>query len=304
MSARRAAVPALAFLLLSLPGQASQVEEATGGELAYQFDAGTHHDAPDACADASAAWSVPLGGSAEGMLVAGDDEADHFVLDIPTAAVGTRVQVTLSEAAGAPDSDLDVFAPSCLGDVFAAANLPAPLPRPPAPAAGEVQVEPSNLNGPFGGCAEEGWVFSVSGLQEPAPASIHVAWTDGTEAGVALSWSTPGLALYATGMNPNTTLKGAWGNLPSGWSGEFRVAFSTCNLQHGGAVYGLPPLRGDDLIQFTPVRSGAHVVRATLAEPEPEPPGPTSVPASCHYCLGVGEQASKNVSYRLVAVQV
>ena len=304
MRPRLAAVGLL--LLLALPGRAGHAEESTGGAVAYQFDAGTHHDAPDRCLDASTDWSLPVGNSTYAMLVPGEDPADHIVLDIPAALVGSRIQLTLVEGSSAPDSDLNVLAPGCAGDVFDPANLPVPFPAPPLPGLGEVQVPLESVlaSAPYRGCYEDAWLFRITQLEGlSVPPSIHAAWTDGTEATVALFGYGEGSAWYLSRDQLDTTMKGAWANVQGEWSGRFRVLAGPCDATDGGAVYGEPPVRGDDLVSFTPIQAGPHVIQATLANPDP--PLSATMPASCHYCLGPSTaEAARNASFRLTAVQV
>lgn len=324
----RALVVAFTLPLLAATTSASLLEDVSGGAVSYQFDGSSHHDAPDACGAASRQWELPLGGSTDGLLVPADDLADSFVLDVPATGVGRRLSVTVEEMQGTPDLAVSAFAPGCLS-VFDPTNLPTPAPSPPAPREGEEQVSAERTSQPFV-CFADAWVFVVDGLDSPAPATIHVAWTDGTEGPVALSSENRHHSVYMTDRNLATTLKGAWINLPAGWEGDFFLAAGPCDAADGGAVYGEPPVSMGSLLTFTPVRAGLHVVRVTMADdpqvasgsapcaaclspmPVPEPghtvedvlEDPTDlpslvVPATCHFCAPQVRQLIETVSYLL-----
>jgi hypothetical protein len=291
----------LASVLVLVPVHAGMVEEASDGMVSYQFDAGTHHDAPDGCGDAHANWSLPLGGTIGGMLVAGDDEVDAYVLDLPASAVGERVTVHVSPGPGSGDLGVEVWAPGCMGDVFDAANLPFPLPQPPTPSSGQTTHALHNLNGTWT-CNASEWHFVVNGLGGgTAPASIHAAWTDGTETDLPLVQANQGTAHFTATSPLGAALKGAWVNMPTGWSGNFLLSHGPCNLPDGGAVYGDEPFALLGLLEFTPVRSGHHVVLVTYSPPEPS--APTSIPASCHYCFGPVADVIRSLNYDLSSFQ-
>lgn len=332
MPLARAVLVALSLPLLAAASSASLLEDLTGGAVAYQFDGDSHHDAPDACQDADAAWSLPLGGTTDGLLAAPDDSSDTFVLDVPASQVGARVAVTVAERSGSPDLQVTPFVPGCLGSVLEPANHPAPHPSPPAPGPGEAQVEAARLNDPFV-CRPNERVFVVGGLNgTAAPDSVHVAWTDGSEGPVAVAWSNPNYAAYPTRENLDITLKGAWINLDASFDGWFALVAGPCDAQDGGAVYGDPPSLAAGLVEFTPVRAGRHLVVVTFADPvapgagpapcalclspvpvpeaghlvqdlleDPTRPPSASVPASCHFCSPHVEQVVESVSYRLGA---
>jgi hypothetical protein len=289
-------------LLLLVPAQAGLIENTTKGAVAYQFDGETHHDAPDECGAGSAAWSVPLDGSTDGMLVIGEDNADVFHLDIPASAVGSRVRVNVKEATGSSNLAFMVFAPSCDGSILDPHNLPVPFPKPPAPASNEKRLSVSNLQSGWDCFASE-WVFQTDPLEHTqAPTSIHIAWTDGTEETVPLNTANPGQARYKTTSHLTTQIKDAWINVDSNFAGSFRIVKGPCNTSYGGAVYGDPPVLGNDVLWFTPIRAGAHEVRVTIYDVVPETP--TSVPLSCHFCAGpIVEDTVKLVNYVLSTVK-
>lgn len=295
MVGSRAAACLLLLSFLAWPSTASTVEDASQGVVSYQFDGDTHHDAPDSCAAADPAWGFPLGSSTDGMLAPPDDVADAFVVDVPASDIGTRVTFRLIEGPASVDLDLAAFVPDCDGDVFAARNQPVPFPAPPAPASGERQVPISGAR-PRDACGAD-WFFLINGLSGTTPPAIHVAWSDGSEASVPLSYKENGeVGIYRTALGAAFTLTGAWANLPATWTGTFKVAHEPCGAMHGGAVYGDPALLGNDLISFTPIRAGPHVVLVTLAPPAVAPP-PTAVPMSCHMCIAQLEDASEKSSY-------
>ena len=89
-----------ACLLLAVgPATGSLIETTSTGLVTYQFDGATVHDAPDTCEGvltASERFEVLLGNTSDGMLVPGDDEIDHFILDVDSSDVGDRVFVYVS----------------------------------------------------------------------------------------------------------------------------------------------------------------------------------------------------------------
>jgi hypothetical protein len=239
------------------PATASTVEQATVGVVAYQYDGDTYHDAPDGCGDASPTWSVAVGSSTDGILVPPDDERDAYVVDVPPSLVGHRLHLGVTEPSNAQDLRLDAFVPGCASSILDAVNWPTPEPSPPAPAAGETQVAlpmaPSY-------CYAKGWAFVIDGLKGlPRPAAVDVAWTDGSERTVGLSWAREGYAVYVSGDDLGVTLKGAWANVASAWSGQSWLA-GPCDASDGGAVYGDKPTVGLGALAFTPVRAGPHVL--------------------------------------------
>lgn len=264
---------------LFLPVQASTVEETTSHAVAYQFDGEGHHDAPDDCEGAARDWSVPLGGTADGLLVAPDDVSDVYVVEVPPSMKGRRMQVDLAEAGDAGSLSLTAFAPGCAGNLLDAINWPTPEPSPPAPAAGE-QQRSADVSGPWR-CDSRGWLFTIDHLQAgAAPASIYLAWTDGSEKPLALQDQYGAVAVYATGENTGVLLKGAWANLPASWDGQFRFAVGPCDAVDGGAVYGEPPMAGMGFLSFTPVRAGPHVVQVAYRDPAGFLLAPAPAPAS------------------------
>src|SRR5688572_25406178 len=99
---------------------ASLAEAATGGAVAYQFDAGTFHDSPDSCEQASATWQVALGAETQAMVVPGDDERDHVTFMVAASDVGTRITVNVVDAKVEVDLSSEVYVPDCTS-VFDAA---------------------------------------------------------------------------------------------------------------------------------------------------------------------------------------
>lgn len=270
----------LACSALAVPVTASLLEDASGHLVSYQFDGGSHHDAPDACAGADPEWSLPWLGSTDGLLVPPDDGSDSFVLDVPTGGVGQRLAIDVTEAAGTPQTEVLAYAPGCIGTVFDPLNLPRPPPSPPAPGPGESQRSADRLDDPTT-CYGDAWVFWAERVGNPGPASIHVAWTDGSERTVPLAYQWGPQAFYVTDHALGTTLKGAWINAPTGWDGRFELFAGPCDATHGGAVYGEPPSLEGGLLSFTPVRAGPHVVVVRLASD----PGIATDPAPCAACL-------------------
>jgi hypothetical protein len=257
----RSLVVSLALSACLLPAQASTLEEASGHFIAYQFDGGSHHDAPDTCEAASAEWSAPTLGSTDGILVAPDDVADVFVIDVPSSLKGKRLHIDLVEPGDAGSLDLTAYAPGCTGTVFDAVNWPTPEPTPPEPTAGRARqsadVQPLH-------CDQGQWLFTIDQVPGPAaPDSIHLAWTDGTQGPVERTGQSGSVAIYRTTANLDILLKGAWANLPIGWQGTFSLAVGPCDGSDGGAVYGSPPAAGVGFLDFTPVKAGPHVLQVT-----------------------------------------
>lgn len=298
MVGSRVIVIALLASLLAWPASASLLESATGGTIAYQFDGEGHHDAPDECEAAATAWSLPTTGSTDGLLLPPDDAADAFLLDVAPGQVGSRLTVAMSETSGAVDLDLLVLAPGCGSTVLDPLNQPFPFPQPPAPASTQAQHSLGRNEAPFH-CGDF-WGFVVTDLDgASAPATLHAAWTDGSEATVPLAYANRHWAAYVTDVPQDFSLTGAWINLPSSWSGRFVLALAPCGAVDGGAVYGEPAVLGDDLLAFTPIRAGPHVVLVGLAPPEPpEPPQPPkSIPLSCHMCIDGTDEAAEKAGY-------
>lgn len=267
-----AILSATAVLLLA-PASASLVEDSTAGFVSYQFDGDTHHDAPDLCANAAPAWSLPLGGATDGLLVPPDDLSDHYVLEVTGPAVGKRISVDVASVADVPELGLSVFVPGCGSTVLDLVNWPTPEPSPPAPAAGETQHS-ADVAWPER-CDSRVRLFlldQMGGL--PIPSAIHVAWTDGSEAPVSLSFSNPEFAVYSSTDKLGITLKGAWANVDDAWTGDFRYAVGPCDAVDGGAVYGDAPSLNMGVLSFTPTRSGPYVVQVAL--PDAGSAGPSS----------------------------
>lgn len=270
---RRASLLALASVALLLPATASTLEEATVGVVAYQFDGATFHDAPDGCGEADAAWSLDVGGEADGLLVPPDDVRDAFVVDVPRSLVGHRVGLAVAEPTDAQRLTLDAYLPGCSGSILDAVNWPVPEPTPPAPAAGERQV---SLGLAPDYCDSRQWAYVLGGMKGlPLPPSVYLAWTDATEHAVDLSWAHDGYAVYVTHDDLGVTLKGAWANVASAWAGDSWLV-GPCDATDGGAVYGDSPTVDLGAIAFTPVRAGPHVVVVSWAGgalPPVQPPG-------------------------------
>lgn len=286
----------------AVPATGSLTEESTGHLVAYQFDGGSHHDAPDMCDEADPEWNVTVGSTTDGMLAPPDDLSDVFVIDVPRALVGKRLDVRASEAQGTPDVDVNVWAPGCIGDVFASINLPRAPPDPPAPGAGESQIAVEDPSEPWH-CRDTSWVFMMSGVRYlPAPSSIHVAWTNGAERTLPILYEAHGWVAYRSTEDLGILLKGAWANVPTDWEGEFALAQGPCDAVDGGAVYGLPPVADYGRVWFTPIRAGPHVVEVTLADPRAA--ASFVMPVSCHYCSPEVEQLMEALSYLLGADQV
>lgn len=253
---------ALAVVGLALPATASLLEQATSGVVAYQFDGSSHHDAPDGCTAADPAWSLAVGETTDGILVPPDDVADVYVVEVPRKLVGSRLAFSVDDPTHVQNIDVDAFVPDCAGSIQDLVNWPTPEPSPPAPAVGEQQVA-ADVTEPFL-CNDDQWGFAVDGLQGfDAPASIHLAWTDGTEGPVTLDWESNSFAVYGTDEKTGILLKGAWINLPAAWEGEFHFAVGNCDAVDGGAVYGQPPSVSWGSLEFTPVKAGAYLVQVS-----------------------------------------
>jgi hypothetical protein len=245
------------------PVSASTLEEASEHFVSYQFDAGSHHDAPDGCSDADPEWAAGIGTSTDGMLVAPDDASDVFLVDVPPALRGKRMHVALTEATDVDSLELTAFMPGCTGSVLDLVNWPTPEPSPPQPAAGETQHS-ADVSGPLH-CDSDHWVFYLDELHSVVePASIYLAWTDGSEASVDLDGRWGNYALYETDQHLGVLLKGAWANLADAWTGDFGFWLGPCDAVDGGAVYGAPPVVGMGFLDFTPTKAGPHVVQVTF----------------------------------------
>ncbi len=282
---------------------ASLIEDASGGAVAYQFDAGTFHDAPDTCEGALADWQVALGNTTQGMLVPVEDEADHIVFLVAPEDVGSRVTVAVGPAEVEVELSLDVWVPDCAGDVFAPENQPIPAPVGPVPPGpGETQASITQLDGGWT-CDPTQWRFFLKGLgPEDGPRSIHVIWTDGSEADVAFeSESESSTMRYGTTLGLGFTPQSVTANVPADWTGEFYVQRGPCDAQDGNAVYGEPPTQSGDTISFTPTTTGYYVAAILLEDPE-APEVPTSVPLSCHFCVDGTDELTGPLSYDLTVL--
>lgn len=303
-------VAVAAFLLLAGPAAASLIESSTGalegtpvGHVHYQADAGTEHDAPDACEDVldnPLPFDVPVGGEANGLLVPVDDTADHFRIPIGQELVGGRVTVTVLGHDATLPVEMDVVMPLCGTSVTAPENQPFPPPSHPAPGPGQEQVSPHNLEGRGYQCAAR-WFFVMNqfGGRAPPPA-IHAVWTDGSQADIPLLKNTPAtMAQYATAEHQGFTLHSVTANVPVGWPGQFNVAEGPCGAVDGEAVFGEPSVTGEGTIEFTPTEAGAYVLAVRALPPElPSVPGPTAQPRSCHAaCILVPSSAMDTSGY-------
>lgn len=294
VGARAVAASAL-LVALAVPANASLLEDLSGGAVAYQFDADNHHDAPDACADADVAWSLPVDGAVDGMLVPGEDSSDVFVVDVPPVLVGGRLTIGVREASGTPDLDVSGLVPGCVSDLFAPENQPFPPYQAPQPGGNQRQVSVANVNVPQH-CDPTERVFELRGMNAtPAPSSIFLAWTNGQQAFVPLASNTNGYAVYRTTSHLGFTLEGAWAVIDAGFNGTFIAWEGPCNAKDGGAVYGEPAVVYGDGLAFTPIRAGAHAVVVTFSGEAPA----TSAPMTCHMCIGGLEKIPERVSYLL-----
>lgn len=268
------------FAFLLAPVSGSTLEDATGGFVAYQFDGASRHDAPDSCPRADAQWSATPIGSTDGVLVAPDDVADVFVLDVAEDLRGTRINVELHEATDVENLELTVFVPGCSGTVLELVNWPTPGPTPPAPAEGESQVAAEEVLEPwYCDSAQRMFWVEIYPSYEAGP-SIHVAWTDGTSLDVPLAYTHGAAhAVYVTDHALGTTVSGAWVNMPADWTGRFDYVAGPCDAVDGGVVYGDAPESGMGFLEFTPVRSGSFVVQVTYAGQDSDllPPVPAPV---------------------------
>lgn len=304
---------ASASLLESLTAQVfGAAEEVTGplpvDHVHYQADAGTEYDAPDSCDGAlssPAAFDLPVGAALDGWLVPVDDEVDHYRVPIGQDLVGGRVSLSvLGRDVGLPFS-IDAYMPGCGSSVTAEENQPAPPLAPPEPAEGERQVSPHNLDASGGECSDR-WFFVMNqfgGL--PAPASIHVAWSDGSQADVPLLKDTPATLAQYEAPDNGFTIDSVTANVPQEWSGQFNVGEAPCNLVDGEAVFGEPATVSADgtTIEFTPIEAGTYVLAVRFVPPTlpalPEASlGVPSlvVPASCHAICGFAPSGLTSVS--------
>jgi hypothetical protein len=260
-----------------------------------QADAGTEYDAPDSCEGALASalpFDLPLGSDLDGLLVPVDDEVDYYRVPVGQDLVGGRITLSVLGRDATLPYAIDAFMPACGTSVTAEENQPAPPVDAPAPGEGEKQVSPHNLAGPYQ-CSDR-WFFVLNqfgGL--PAPDSIHVVWTDGSQEDVALLHHTPAtLAQYATTAHPGFTVDSATANVPASWTGQFNLSEGFCDAVDGEAVFGEPAEVSADghTISFTPIQAGVYTLAVRAVPPAlPEVPGvPTAVPASCHLTCPVG----------------
>jgi hypothetical protein len=325
----RRLVAVAALLLLAAPASASLLESTTGAILGptldpvrsdpvlgpalaespvpvgdhvhYQADAGTEFDAPDTCQDLLASdlpFDLPVGSELDGLLVALDDEADHYRVPIGQELVGGRVTVSVLGREATLPLSIDVSMPACGGSVADPANQPAPPVDAPAPGEGEKQVSPHNLDGAYE-CSDR-WFFVLNqfgGL--PAPASIHVVWTDGSQEDIPLLKGTPAtLAQYATSEHLGFTIDSATANVPQGWTGQFNLSEGSCTAIDGEAVFGEPAVVTQTSISFTPTVAGTYVLAVRMVPPEAPgaPPLGTSVPASCHSFCALAPATAMDLS--------
>lgn len=272
---------------------ASVLETASGGAISYQFDAWTYHDAPDTCLDAAAAvhdFPVGIGANAlnanvtTAMLVPGEDESDLLFLHVPSGLVGTRISTSVVPADTGYALVAQVLAPACDGTIFDTQNLPVE-PTDPLPGVGQLQAAADLVSAQA--CSNGGWRFSLTGLHD-APATVHAAWTDGTQTDVPADSNGNGqTSFYSTSDGGNYTLDRVTANLPANWTGSFSVVDSPCGLTDGGAVFGLPPTQSGNSFEFTPTHNGTYYVSVLLlGHGVGSDPVPHSIPLTCHFCFG------------------
>lgn len=282
----------VSLILVLAHASGSLVEESTGGVVTYQFDAGSHSDAADLCADAAAEHALPLNNRTDGWMVLGDDEADHFVLHVQASEVGQRLLVDAVVAQVEYELVLDVLAPGCLGSVLDDENQPKPHPSDPVPQQGEHLATAKNVDGDYS-CSDR-WFLNMNQVNDlEVPESIHVTWTDGSQEDVPPVKSTPATVVhYATTSNPGFTVHSATAVMPDEWTGQLILSEGFCDAVDGEAVFGDESQRlGDTAIEFTPITSGPHIVSVVMVRPTVDVDlGPRTM--SCHACVeGVGGAA-------------
>lgn len=285
-------VAAAALLLLAGPAAASLIESSTSflegtpvDHIHYQVDADTEYDAPDTCEEALASelpFELAVGGNVSGLLVPVDDTADHYRIPVGQELVGGRVTVAVLGREFSLPIEMDVVMPGCGTSVAAPENQPAPPPADPAPGPGEKQVSPHNLADGAWTCSDR-WFFVLNQFGgQPAPASIHAIWTDGSQADVPLLKDTPAtMAQYATSDHLGFTLRSVTANVPEGWKGQFNVAEGPCGAVDGHAAFGEPATTTGNSVTFTPIEAGVYVLAVRAVPPEAPEVG-TTAPASCH----------------------
>ncbi len=288
----------VAALMLLVPASGSLIENSTGGLVTYQFDGDSFHDAADTCEDAMSEHLLALGQRSEGWLVPGDDETDHFLLAVAPEDVGQRLRIDVGVAEVGTELLFDAFAPGCAGSVLAEENQPKPAPEDPVPGAGEQLATAKNVDGNYT-CSDR-WFLNLNqvGKDNEAPATIHVTWTDGSQADVPLQKSTPATAAhYTTTEHPDVTVHSATVVMPDSWTGKLILSEGFCDATDGGAVYGEDARRiGDNIIEFTPIVSGPFVLAVRLGELR-DPLAPMAV--NCHYCVDGLEGPLDPVLYKL-----
>lgn len=280
-------------------------------------------------------FSIPMDNSTDGMVVPGDDEIDYFKVAIDPSQIGERVLIFVASAAEGVELGIDVQQPECGVSVSSPEAQPVPEPSTgPEPAPGQKQVaadtaEPApvepvecdddhdghgshhqdkkgkghhmdkhndDCEQPADPCANP-WTFSLSNIDAAsAPATIHVSWTNGDQTDVAMAALSEGVATYHTEDNLDVTLYTVTANVPESWDGQFTVSGYSCGAEDGGAVFGDPSSSTQAAVSFTPVTSGIHIVSIRLLPPE-APTVPTSVPLSCHFCIGEAEDVADVISY-------
>jgi hypothetical protein len=294
---------ASASLLESLTAQLFGTVEDTSGPLPadhvhYQADAGTEYDAPDTCDGALASpdpFDLPIDAALDGWLVPADDEADHYRVPVGQDLVGGRISLSvLGHDAELPFA-IDAFMPGCGGSVTAEENQPAAPLAHPAPAEGERQVAPHNLGASGGECSDR-WFFVMNQFGHLAPpATIHLAWSDGSQADIPILKDTPATLAQYEAPDNGFTLDSVTANVPDEWTGQFNVGEAPCDLVDGEAVFGEPAVVSADgtTIEFTPITAGTYVLAvrfvppALPALPEASLGVPSLVvPASCHAICG------------------
>lgn len=274
-------------LVFAVPVSASLVERSTSGLVAYQFDAGTHHDAPDDCPAALAAgmgFPVSWTNETRGVLVPGDDASDLFALDVDPSMVGGRFTVSILGSDAGIKLVGAVRVPDCKSTVMDPHNQPVTV-LDPVPAQGEALV--SLQAGRAWPCDATRWQFSVTHVKGiPAPAAVHVAWSNGVQADAALLKVKGTEAQYETRAELQHTLHSATMAIDGSWSGTFKVGAGPCGLTQGNAVFGDPAVQVGNTFEFTPIHPGLHHVAVTLdGHGVGDREVPRNVAMTCHFCV-------------------
>ena len=92
-----------------------------------------------------------------------------------------------------------------------------------------INISDGSLSGH--GCDSSEWHFVINQLADPslAPATIHVAWSDGSEEDVPLQNVTPGgMAHYATAAHLDSYVVDATAYIYTTWGGKFNLSHGPC----------------------------------------------------------------------------